>query len=235
MIDHHENEDPEFASPACLMHEVDPVYMGLGSEYRDISAWRRGERRRLIEMRALTPLAEREERTRALCRRLDDVLPPDLRKTISLFWPLRDEPDLRTWMSSLRDRGATCLLPVVIQKNCPLVFRRWQQGDLLERGFFNIPVPVRGEEHLPEIVIAPVIGFDSGCYRLGSGGGYFDRTLAAFSSRPLVIGIGYEFQRVESIHPQAHDIPMDLIITDQSSMVREEPRSLLSGHHKCEA
>jgi 5,10-methenyltetrahydrofolate synthetase len=138
-------------------------------------------------------------------------------------------------MSSLRDRGATCLLPVVIQKNWPLVFRSWQQGDPLERGFFNIPVPVRREEHTPEIVIAPVVGFDSDCYRLGFGGGYFDRTLAALGSRPLVIGIGYEFQRIESIQPQAHDIPMDLIITDQSSMVREEARSHLAGHVKCEA
>jgi 5,10-methenyltetrahydrofolate synthetase len=138
-------------------------------------------------------------------------------------------------MSSLRDRGATCLLPVVIEKNCPLVFRSWQQGDPLERGFFNIPVPVRREERTPEIVIAPVVGFDSDCYRLGFGGGYFDRTLAALGSRPLVIGIGYEFQRIESIQPQAHDIPMDLIITDQSSMVREESRNYLSGHVKCEA
>lgn len=230
MSNDEENGNPEFASPACLMHEVDPAYMGLEPQEPDVVAWRRKERRRLIEIRTQRPLVEQEKRTRSLCRRLDSLLPHSMNKTISVYWPLAGEPDLRDWMHSLDARGATCLLPVAIQKNCPLVFRPWRRGEAMEQGVFNIPVPVRLEEQRPDIVIAPVVGFDSDCYRLGFGGGYFDRTLASLGSRPLVIGVGYEFQRMESIRPQAHDIPMDVIVTDQSLIVREQSRSLVSWH-----
>lgn len=67
---------------------------------------------------------------------------------------------------------------------------------------------------LPHIVIAPVVGFDGANYRLGYGGGFFDRTLAAMQRRPLVIGVGYAGSRLRTIHPQPHDIPMDVIVTD---------------------
>ena len=62
--------------------------------------------------------------------------------------------------------------------------------------------------------MAPLVGFDRDCYRLGYGGGYFDRTLAALSPRPLAIGVGFELSQLETIHPQDFDIPMDLIVTE---------------------
>jgi 5-formyltetrahydrofolate cyclo-ligase len=61
----------------------------------------------------------------------------------------------------------------------------------------------------------PLLGFDAAGYRLGQGGGYYDRTLANLPQRPLTIGIGYEFGRLETIHPQPHDIPMDAIVTER--------------------
>jgi len=64
------------------------------------------------------------------------------------------------------------------------------------------------------MVLAPVVGFDAACYRLGYGGGYFDRTLAALSPRPLAVGVGFAMQRIETIHPQSFDIPMDMIVTE---------------------
>jgi 5,10-methenyltetrahydrofolate synthetase len=67
---------------------------------------------------------------------------------------------------------------------------------------------------LPQAVLAPLVGFDRQCYRLGYGGGYFDRTLAAFSPRPLAIGVGYEISQIETILPQSFDIPMDVIVTE---------------------
>ena len=66
----------------------------------------------------------------------------------------------------------------------------------------------------PQAVLAPLVGFDRGCYRLGYGGGYFDRTLAALSPRPLAIGVGFELSLIETIYPQDFDVPMDLIITE---------------------
>ncbi|TSE12489.1 5-formyltetrahydrofolate cyclo-ligase, partial [Mesorhizobium intechi] len=77
-----------------------------------------------------------------------------------------------------------------------------------------IPIPAEGDPVLPDIVVAPIVGIDPANYRLGYGGGFFDRTLAAMPSKPLVIGVGYELQRVATIYPQPHDIPMDRIVTE---------------------
>jgi 5,10-methenyltetrahydrofolate synthetase len=67
---------------------------------------------------------------------------------------------------------------------------------------------------MPQAVLAPLVGFDRQCYRLGYGGGYFDRTLAALAPRPLAIGVGFEMSQMETIFPQSFDIPMDLIVTE---------------------
>ena len=84
----------------------------------------------------------------------------------------------------------------------------------MERGFWNIPVPVAGPEVAPDILLAPVVGFDDAGYRLGHGGGYFDRTLAAREPRPRAIGVGLASARLATIHPQPHDIPMQAIVTE---------------------
>ncbi len=84
----------------------------------------------------------------------------------------------------------------------------------------GILIPTGGEEQRPDIVIAPVVGYDRGCYRLGVGGGYFDRTLAALSPKPLAIGIGYSQQQIRTIKPQPHDIPMDAIVTEDGVIIR---------------
>ncbi|MGH8255774.1 MAG: 5-formyltetrahydrofolate cyclo-ligase [Steroidobacteraceae bacterium] len=80
----------------------------------------------------------------------------------------------------------------------------------------DIPVPASDATRVhPDIAIAPVIGFDEACYRLENGGGYFDRTLAALSPRPTIIGVGYARSAIPTIHPLPHNIPMDVIITEQ--------------------
>ena len=203
-----------YASPACSMHEVDPTYMGLERSPETVAAWRKETRRRLIDQRAQLGAAERERRTPIIQSHLDRLLPDVSDRNISLYWPFLGEPDLRGWMASATAGGATCLLPVVTEKRRPLIFRSWRVGEELVRGTLNIPVPLNGEEKRPDIVIAPVVGFDEQCFRLGFGGGYFDRTLASLDPKPLVIGIGFEFQKIATIHPQGHDIPMDIIVTD---------------------
>ena len=65
-------------------------------------------------------------------------------------------------------------------------------------------------------MIAPLLGFDRARYRLGNGRGYFDRTLAVLRDRPFVIGVGYASSELETIHPQPHDIAMNLILTERS-------------------
>ena len=103
---------------------------------------------------------------------------------------------------------------MVIQRHAPLIFRRWRRGEPLEPGVWKIPVPSEGPIVTPDIVIAPVVGFDPACYRLGYGGGFFDRTLAAFARRPRFVGVGYAQQAIRTIYPQAHDVAMDMIVTE---------------------
>jgi 5,10-methenyltetrahydrofolate synthetase len=115
-------------------------------------------------------------------------------------------------MAAIVARGGMPALPVVIAKAQPLVFRAYKPGDPLEKGVWNIPVPANGVPVFPSIVISPLVGVDAGNYRLGYGGGFYDRTLAALPEKALVIGVGYEMQRIPTIHPQPHDIPMDRIV-----------------------
>ena len=109
-------------------------------------------------------------------------------RMVSLYWPFRGEPDMRPWMASVIDRGGAVALPIVVEKAQPLIFRAYRPGDRLEKGVWNIPIPAEGDPVLPDVVIAPVVGVDPQNYRLGYGGGFFDRTLAAMPRKPMVIG-----------------------------------------------
>jgi len=84
----------------------------------------------------------------------------------------------------------------------------------MKPGHYDIPVPVEAIELLPDQVLVPLVAFDAQGYRLGYGGGYFDRTLAALAPPPATIGVGFEVGRVDSIAPEAHDIPLDHIVTE---------------------
>lgn len=214
------DEPDDYASPACLMHEVDPAYMGLEEPWEMVREWRSRERKRLIDARKQIGSAERDRRTALISSHLDRLLEPVIAgKSISVYWPFQGEPDLRGWMTAITER-ATCLLPVVAEKAKPLKFRTWTSRAKLDRGVLGILIPSEGEERQPDIVIAPVVGYDRGCYRLGVGGGYFDRTLAVLSPKPLAIGVGFSQQQIRTIKPQPHDIPMDAIVTEDGMIGR---------------
>mgnify|MGYP000668574994 CR=1 FL=1 len=178
-----------------------------------IRQWRKAARERLVAGRLALPADTRAALSARLAERLDAEIGDVGGRMVSLYWPFRGEPDLRPWLASINARGGRTALPLVVEKGKPLVFRAYAPGDRLERGVWNIPVPAPGEPVLPDIVISPVVGVDPHNYRLGYGGGFYDRTLAAMPFRPLVIGIGYDLQRIETIHPQAHDIAMDRVVT----------------------
>ncbi|MCF8467630.1 MAG: 5-formyltetrahydrofolate cyclo-ligase [Sneathiella sp.] len=208
-----------YASPPCYMHEIDPVYMGLApvpdfQTNADVVRWRKAERERLIKQRLALKAADRREFSGKIIAGLETVIGDMQGLVISAYSPFRGEPDLRPWVKDIIARGGGFALPVVIGKGRPLVFRRWAPGDRLEPGIWNIPVPSTGPEVIPDIVIAPVVGFDSFRYRLGYGGGFFDRTLAALERRPRAIGIGFDQARIPTIYPQRHDIAMEAIVTE---------------------
>ena len=206
-----EDEEREFSSPPCSLAEVDPAYSGLF----DLKAWRKAERARLIGERMALLASERAARNEEISYYLQELIGDPSGLVVSGYWPFRAEPDLKPLLARLAERGARTALPVVVAKGQPLEFRAWQSGDPIERGIWNIPIPAAGEAVIPDITIAPVVGFDPHCYRLGYGGGFFDRTLAALQPhRPRLFGVGYKLQAIPTIHPQGYDIPMDAVVTE---------------------
>lgn len=154
-----------------------------------------------------------------IIKRLDAIIGSPIGYVVSGYWPFRGEPDLRPWIESISARGGQFALPVVVERHKPLIFRLWTPGAPLIRGIWNIPVPDdSAEEVTPDIVIAPVVGFDPRCYRLGYGGGYFDRTLEVIGTRAKMLGVGYAQQAVHTIHAQSHDIPMDAVVTERETI-----------------
>jgi 5-formyltetrahydrofolate cyclo-ligase len=184
-------------------------------EQGDVAQWRKLERARLIKERLEVSADTRKNNSDSIAKWLDVAIGDLSGRIVSGYWPFRGEPDLRGWLENLESRGARCALPVVIEPRSPLVFRIWKRGEKLERGVWDIPVPAGKEEVIPDVVIAPIVGYDRDAYRLGYGGGYFDRTLAATRKRPLTIGVGYSRAAIATIFPGIHDIPMDKIVTEQ--------------------
>jgi 5-formyltetrahydrofolate cyclo-ligase len=181
---------------------------------KDVAAWRRERRRELIARRQQVAPAQRHVWNAALDRNLRAVLTSRAPALISFYWPFRGEFDARPLITDLLACGWPTALPVVVQKQGPLEFRLWTPGAPMVDGVWNIPVPRDGDVVTPDIVLGPLVGFDENRYRLGYGGGYFDRTLAALAPRPLAIGIGYEFSRLDTIHPQPFDQRFDIIVTE---------------------
>ncbi len=214
-----DDEDLEqYASPPCFMHELDPNYSPRVASadpvlWADVARWRKAERIRLIDARLAISADARAVMAQKIGEGLDAAVGDVSGRIVSLYWPFRGEPDLRPWMATVIERGGTIALPIVVEKAHPLIFRAYKPGDRLEKGVWNIPIPAEGDPVLPDIVVAPLVGVDRRNYRLGYGGGFFDRTLAAMPRKPLVIGVGYEMQRIATIYPQTHDIPMDVVVT----------------------
>ena len=132
---------------------------------------------------------------------------------IGAYIAMSAEPELITLYESLNARGITLAMPVVLEKNQALIYVRWQPGEPLARDTSGTMAPAQHDQILkPAVVLAPCVGFNDEGFRLGYGGGYFDRTLAQ-EPRPTAIGIAYAITRTQ-FAAEAHDIPLDIIITD---------------------
>ncbi|MCC0062794.1 MAG: 5-formyltetrahydrofolate cyclo-ligase [Defluviimonas sp.] len=220
-----------FSSPPCHAAEVapdafDPPAVDPG-QARDVARWRKAERTRLRAARLALSVGERAKIGEALAGHLRRVLQDRFGgargMVFSGYWPIKGEPDLRPLMADLHEAGVTVALPVVETRAAPLAFRRWTPETRMVRGDWNIPVPPPDAPVVtPDIALAPVIGWTEDRYRLGYGGGYFDRTLAALDPKPFVIGIGTNAARLTTIHPQPHDIRLELILTERGLLVAGE-------------
>jgi 5-formyltetrahydrofolate cyclo-ligase len=139
---------------------------------------------------------------------------------VSGFWPMGAEIDLRPLLTTLCERGVTCVLPVVRQKDAPLVFREWRPDiEMCAAGFGTKEPPASSPERSPTVVLAPLLAFDKEGYRIGSGGGYYDRTLAMLraAGSVTVIGVAYAAQEMEAVPRDGYDQPLDWIVTEEGA------------------
>ncbi len=182
----------------------------------ELTAWRKTERARLVAAREALDAHAVDACRRQIDAQLERAFPGLQGIAFAFCWPIRNEYDARHLAKTLREAGALTALPVVVAPKTPLVFREWHPGVELAEGPLGIPYPVGSRELEPRAVLLPMNGWDARGYRLGYGGGFFDRTLASLKDKPLVIGVSYEMARMPTIYPQPWDVPMDYVVTERA-------------------
>ena len=184
-------------------------------------AWRRELRRQAIARRMALSGEECAQRSQTICHHLQEHFPQLATMRVGFCWPMRNEPDLRPLLATWQAAGSTsftALLPVVVEADAALAFRAWTPDIAMVEDRYGIPTPATGDFLLPQALLIPLVAFDAAGFRLGYGGGFFDRTLTRLQPRPLAIGVGFELNRVETIHPEAHDARLDAIVTETGAM-----------------
>lgn len=188
-----------------------------------VAELRRALRRELIERREALAAEVCATASARVVAALRAHFPQLATRRVGFCWPMRKELDLRPLLQEWQRAAAPgfeALLPVVVGAGQPLAFRAWHPGAYghsetpLALDRHGIPYPASGDFVVPEVLLIPVNAVDAAGYRLGYGGGYFDRTLATITPRPLAIGVGFDFARVATVWPQAHDAPLDALVTE---------------------
>ena len=185
----------------------------------------------LRSLRQSMSVAERQHASAALCTRLQHWFDQHLTEcaaaqrssplVVAGFWPLADEPDLRPLLKQLDLNQVIICLPVIVERHAPLEFHRWTPDTQLSVQGFGVKEPPRQQAVVPDIVLVPTLGFTSQAARLGYGGGYYDRSLAALQragATPLKIGIAWQqglLTEVDAFTPQPHDVLLDAIATPE--------------------
>ncbi len=183
--------------------------------WEEIRHWRKRKREELIQRRLTLSVDTRQALCERAMGRLGQAVDLKDYQVLGFCWPMRGEFDVRSFAKRHLAMGGDAAIPVVVERSAPVEFWRWQPGAAMTKGIWDIPIPKERAVLMPDAVLVPLVGFDPCGFRLGYGGGYFDRTLAAARPRPYAIGLGYEDSVLPTIFPQPHDIPMDLIVTDR--------------------
>ena len=179
--------------------------------------------RRAAKARRTAAAAEAPDAGEGLCQALLAAVtfPKDV--AVSAYWPMRDEIDPLPAMRALHARGHPVALPVMTGKDRPLIFRAWHPDqELVDGGFGTKMPPADAPEVQPQILLAPMLAFDGAGYRLGYGGGFYDRTLAklrGLNSLTRGVGLAFAGQRVEALPRGRYDQPLDMIVTESGMAV----------------
>lgn len=181
-----------------------------------LEEFRRALRERKLTERQALGDSERASATALIGARLLALLATLSPRVLSFTWPISGEADLRPfvarWLAA--DPTRRLVLPEVVKRAQPMVFREWTPGAPLREQKFGVMVPVSGELLTPDAILLPPVAFDEEGNRLGYGGGYYDRTLASLSPRPIAIGAGFELSRTPTIRPQSWDQQLDYVVTE---------------------
>ena len=181
-----------------------------------VQQFRRQLRTERIVAREALPADLYSQLNRRIIAGLEPLLARLAPSCLAFCWPYRGEPDLRAlvtaWLAAAP--GRTAAIPVVTRAATPMVFRKWTADTPMSRDPHGIPIPAQSPQVEPDLVLIPLNVFDAQGYRLGYGGGFFDRTFAAMATPPRSVGVAFELARADSVQTQPHDHPMDYIVTE---------------------
>jgi len=189
----------------------------------DHAAFRQALREEKLSARLALPAAAHAATSARVLGHLAALFAGRPAARIGLCVAVRGEVDCLPLATDLHRRGWDVAMPVVEARAAPMVFRSWWPGAPMSADPHGIPVPATLPCPPPQVLLIPLLAFDAAGFRLGYGGGYFDRTLATCDPRPQTLGVGFELARVPSIAPQAHDIPLDAIVTEHGVQRHRTP------------
>lgn len=178
------------------------------------TAFRAALRREKIAARLAMPAEDHALASARILVSLGQLLQPQPPGTIAFCWPVRAEVDCRALILDLIRAGWQAAMPTATTPAASMQFRAWSPDAPMTTDPYGIPVPQTARCVIPDVVLLPLVAADPAGYRLGYGGGFFDRTLATMVPRPLAIGVGFELAIVPDIQPEPHDIPLDIIVTE---------------------
>jgi 5-formyltetrahydrofolate cyclo-ligase len=158
-----------------------------------------------------------------LAPELMDMFRPEAGAIVAGYWPIRTELDPRPLMQQLAAAGLTTALPATPQPGKPLIFHLWQEGDPVIEGLYGTSEPAPEAPRCePDILLVPMLAFDNAGYRLGYGGGFYDRSLAVLRAiNPAVraVGIAFGAQRIDLVPRGEHDARLDAVLTPEGVAV----------------
>jgi 5,10-methenyltetrahydrofolate synthetase len=186
----------------------------------DTSDAKKRLRAELLQVRQNLP--DRQARVDALQRVLRIWLVGRTDTVIGAYWPIKGEfdalPALHRWKEDGELQGNSQRLriglPVVNKEHKTLTFHAWYPGCPMEKDAYGIPKPKDTELVVPTLLFVPCVGYGAGGYRLGYGGGFYDRTLATLQPKPFTVGLGFTNAYVDDLEPEPHDQPLDAILND---------------------
>lgn len=161
------------------------------------------------------------------------AVPPE-NGVAAAYYPLGGEIDSRLLIDWMRQVGWRIALPTVEQANAPLVFREWHPDAVLDEGPFGTRQPPRGTPAaVPDVLLIPLLAFDARGYRLGYGGGYYDRTLAALADaghRAVSVGVAFAVQEIETVPHESWDRRLDMVLTERGVLPLRDAPKTDNGH-----